>query len=511
MDIDNEKISAALINIADALEEQNDNIYRIRAYRKAALSIKKYPTNLQQMVLQEIDLTVIPQVGNHLSSLIKKMILTNDLNWLPASKPAEIFPSRLINKSSKSKGFKIYTVINSAERLFEQIQNIEEVERTEFAGDYRRKKELIKELIILIVTPNAKNVFDKIITFSAVKYYLFQEETCLLQLHSGLRVKIKAVPKDEYNMGLFFETGSVEHIEALQFYANEENIQLADHTHQYDCESEIYQHLKLDFIPPELRENRGEILAAKNHDLPQLVELHDIKGDLHCHTHETDGLYSLEEMVNAAIEMGYEYVAITDHSQSLKITNGMDEKRLLKQIKLIDKLNAKYSHFTILKSMEIDILEDGRLDLSNDMLKELDLTVCSIHSKFRISKELQTERILRAMDNPYFNILGHATGRLINSRIPYEIDMDKVLNAAKERNCIIEVNAQPARLDINDIYCKMAKEKGVKIAISSDAHTLLGFNYMILGVNQARRGWMEAKDIINTYSLKNLRKIIKRV
>ena len=235
-----------------------------------------------------------------------------------------------------------------------------------------------------------------------------------------------------------------------------------------------------------------------------------IKGDLHSHTNETDGIESLEIMVKAAIEKGYEYLAITDHSKRLTITNGLDEKRLLQQIKFIDKLNEKLINFTILKSIEVDILEDGKLDLSNDVLKELDLCVCSIHSKFKLPEVIQTERIIRAMDNPYFNILGHATGRLITSRPSYPIQMEKILHAAKERNCFIELNSQPSRLDICDKYCLMAKKLGVKIAISSDAHSVPELDFVRFGINQARRGWLEANDVINTRQLKELKKILKR-
>lgn len=215
-------------------------------------------------------------------------------------------------------------------------------------------------------------------------------------------------------------------------------------------------------------------------------------------------------MVQAAANLGYQYFAITDHSKRLVIAHGMDETRLFKQIEQINRLNEMINGIVILKSIEVDILEDGKLDLSNDVLKELDLVVASIHSKFKNPKEKQTERIIRAMDNPYFNILGHATGRLIYSRPPYEIDMQKILRAAKDRGCFLELNAQPYRLDIHDEYCLLAKSFGVKIAISSDSHSVSNLEYMKAGVFQARRGWLEKKDVINTYPLNELRKLLKR-
>jgi DNA polymerase (family 10) len=265
----------------------------------------------------------------------------------------------------------------------------------------------------------------------------------------------------------------------------------------------------MQYVEPELRENNGEIEAALKHKLPKLVELSDIRGDLHSHTNETDGHYTLAEMVAVAQAKGYEYLAITDHSQRLTVANGLDKKRLLAQIRAIDALNEQLKGFTILKAIEVDILEDGSLDLPDDVLKELDLTVCSVHSKFNLSEKKQTERIVRAMDNPHFKILGHPTGRLLNQRPPYALDLSQLLQAAKERGCVVELNAQPERLDFNDIYCRMAKEVGVKVAISTDAHSIYHFDFMRFGVGQARRGWLEADDVINTRNLRDLRKLLQ--
>jgi DNA polymerase (family 10) len=276
------------------------------------------------------------------------------------------------------------------------------------------------------------------------------------------------------------------------------------------AEKDVYRSIGLDYVEPEMREDRGEIELAKNHQLPRLINLKDIRGDLHCHTNATDGNASLESMANKAKELGYEYIAITDHSKHLTVAHGLNQKDLLKQIKLIEKLNAKLKGIVILKSIEVDILQDGSLDLPNSILKELDLTICSVHSKFDLSSKMQTERILRAMDNPYFNILAHPTGRLINRREAYSIDLEKVMLGAKERGCILELNAQPERMDLDDEHCQMAKEMQLKISISTDAHSVAQMNNMRLGVYQARRGWLEAKDVINTYALARLMKILKR-
>jgi DNA polymerase (family 10) len=516
MSISNKQLADVFERIADMLEEQEENPYRVRAYRRAATSLRKYDKNISDAVNNNIDLTDIPRVGAKLSEVIKEIILTGNLSWLPKIHLATELPSS--EKKHTPPNLKIYSVIKVLDRLFNRLAELPEVKKIEFGGSYRRKKETISEASMVMIATDVQHVFDQFYKFPSIRYIVNKgknKTTVLLKI--GIEMTLHAVPEKYFASTLLQMTGSIEHYQILKSKANEKNFRLTQKGLLNDkqklsitSESDIYEALDLSFIPPELRENRGEIAAACQHRLPKLVELKDIKGDLHCHTNETDGSFSLEEMVDAARAQGYEYVAITDHSQSLKITHGMDEKRLLKQIEMINLLNEKFSNFRILKSMEVDILEDGSLDLSNDVLKELDITVCSVHSKFGISLEKQTERVIRAMDNPYFNILGHATGRLINHRPPYRIDLDRIFLAAKERNCFIEVNAQPARLDINDLYCKKAKEMGIKVAISSDAHTTNGFNFMILGVNQARRGWLSASDVINTYHLADLRKLLKK-
>ncbi|MEA1949249.1 MAG: PHP domain-containing protein, partial [Thermodesulfobacteriota bacterium] len=244
--------------------------------------------------------------------------------------------------------------------------------------------------------------------------------------------------------------------------------------------------------------------------LPELITLEDIRGDLHCHTKATDGHDTLKQMAEAAAERGYAYLAITDHSKHVTVAHGLNKKHLLEQIKVIDKLNGKLDDIMVLKSIELDILEDATLDLPDSVLKELDFTVCAVHYKFNLSRKKKTERILRAMDNPYFTILAHPSGRLINERESYPIDLEKIMKAAGEHGCFLELNAHPDRLDLTDEACKMAKEMGLKVAISTDAHSISNLDYMRFGVNQARRGWLEAKDVINCQPLKDLRKLFKR-
>lgn len=513
----NAELAEFLLRFANILEEQEENPYRIRAYRQAATSLKRYPDQVTDLIAAEVDLTIIPKIGVHLAEKLKQVILTGKQNF-PLNKKAKPYPKRLRKKLRKPVTFRIYSLMHVIDRIIKCLQSLPDVKKIQYTSDFRRKKEIIGDVEIVIVTDDAIKIFNEFHKFISVKYIVATTaNSTIVQLKSGTRLTLTTTTEDSFGAKLLQATGSESHYAALQKLAAAQNCRLTEKglfkqrkKISGSSEDDIYHKLGLSYIPPELRENRGELEKAKSHNLPKLIELEDIRGDLHCHTSETDGTYTLEEMVEAAQKQGYEYVAITDHSQSLKITNGMDEKRLLQQIKLIDRLNEKFSNFTILKSMEIDILEDGSLDLSQAVLQELDLTVCSVHSRFRLSSEQQTERIIRAMDNPYFNILGHATGRLIKHRPPYEVDILRILQAAKERNCFIEVNAQPARLDINDIYCQAAKEIGVKVAISSDAHTTKGFSFMILGVNQARRGWLEAADVINTYPWPHLKKLLKR-
>ncbi len=275
-------------------------------------------------------------------------------------------------------------------------------------------------------------------------------------------------------------------------------------------EESVYAAVGLPWIPPELRENRGEFDAARAGRLSKLVELADLKGDLHTHTKATDGRNSIKEMVEAARKRGFQYLAITDHSRRLAMAHGFDPKRLFEQLEEIDRLNDASPGLTILKGIEVDILEDGSLDLPDEDLGRLDLVVGAVHSHFRLSREKQTERILRAMDRPHFTILAHPSGRLIDEREPYEVDMPRLIRHARERGCVLEVNAHPIRLDLTDTDCQMAKEAGVLVSINSDAHSVMDFENLRYGVGQARRGWLEKRDVLNTRSLQSLRLLLKR-
>jgi DNA polymerase (family 10) len=332
-----------------------------------------------------------------------------------------------------------------------------------------------------------------------------------------VHVDLRVVPQVSYGAALHYFTGSKAHNIAIRKMAVQKDLKINEYgVYRKEkrvagkTEEEVYKQVGLPYIEPELREDRGEIQAALQGELPNLVRLEDIRGDLHSHTKATDGQDSLEKMVTAARHQGYEYLAISNHSRHVAMAKGLDPKRLARQIEEIDRLNERKKGFLVLKSIEVDILEDGSLDLPDSILKKLDFTVCSVHYHLDLPGRKQTERIIRAMDNRYFNILGHPTGRLIGRRPASDVDMEKILNAAKERGCFMELNAQPDRLDLTDIYCKTAKEMGIKIAISTDAHRVDDLNRMRFGVGQARRGWLEADDVLNTRSAEDLIKLLKR-
>jgi DNA polymerase (family 10) len=337
-------------------------------------------------------------------------------------------------------------------------------------------------------------VTDRFVSYPEVREVLVHGTTkASVRLACGLQVDLRVVPEASYGAALQYFTGSKEHSVLLRQLAQQRGLKLNEYglfkgeeSVAGATEESVYAAVGLPWIPPELRENRGEFEAARSGCLPRLVELADLKGDLHAHTNATDGRNSLKEMVVAARGRGFEYLAITDHSRSLTMAHGLDPKRLFKQLEAIDRMNDTSAGLTILKGIEVDILEDGSLDLPDEALGRLDLVVGAVHSHFRLSREKQTERILRAMDRPHFTILAHPSGRLIDEREPYEVDMHRLIRHARERGCFLEVNAHPVRLDLTDSDCQMAKDEGVLVSINSDAHSVLDFENLRYGVGQAR-------------------------
>lgn len=572
MAIYNIDIAKQFNKLADLLEIENANPFRVRAYRNAARIIAGLSENLCDLVAQDEDLTELPYIGKDLAEKIKQIVQTGELAALKeAEKHTPAILSRLMeleglgpkrvkllydtlhiknindlqqaiakNKLSELRGFGekmiqkikqsiefsnqhshrflLIDAIPIAERLFNYLKKIKGTKQLDIAGSYRRKKETVGDLDIVITAKSATNIITQFVKYDEIKEIISQGTTrSSIRLQSGMQVDLRVVADISYGAALFYFTGSKAHNIAIRKIAMQQGLKINEYgifkgnkRIAGKTEQEIYKKVGLNYIEPELREDRGEIKTAKTGKLPTLIAIEDIKGDLHCHTKATDGADTLEMMVKAAMKKGYQYIAITDHSQHLSIAKGFTKKDLLKQIKEIDKLNSKIKNFTILKAIEVDILENGSLDLPDDILKELDLTVCSIHSHFDLSQNKQTQRIIRAMDNPYFNILAHPTGRLVGQREAYNINLEEIMFAAKERGCFLEINAQPNRLDLNDDACKKAKDMQLKLVISTDTHNTQQFDLMKFGIYQARRGWLSAEDVINTLPLDKLKMLLKR-
>jgi DNA polymerase (family 10) len=576
MAVHNAQIAALFNELADLLEIEGANPFRIRAYRNASRVIGNWPRNLAEASQEEGQVPKLPGVGADLSQKVTEISTTGKLKALSEIRrriPRELLqliripgvgPKRArmlfeergirsmreLEKAAKQgrirglPGFgekveqnilqglrarasgmeKLQARIKYAEAeqivapLMKYLRQAKELDQAEVAGSYRRKQETVGDLDIVSTCKKAEKLIDHFIHYGEVARVLSQGTTrSTVLFRSGVQVDLRVVENESFGAALHYFTGSKAHNIFVRKLAlkkglkvNEYGVFRGEKRIAGKTEAEVYSKVGLPYIEPELRENRGEIEAALEDRLPNLITLDKIRGDLHAHTNATDGRSDLETMARAAQEQGYEYLAITDHTQRLKMAHGQDPKRVRAQIQKIDRLNEKLSGLRILKAAEVDILEDGSLDLPDDVLRELDLTVCSVHSKFNLSLDRQTQRVIRAMDNPYFTIFGHPSGRLIQQREPYEIDLEAVMMAARDRGCFLEINAQPDRMDLTDVFCRMAKEIGVRVAISSDSHSDNDIRNMRYGVGQARRGWIEVDDVINTRSLKQLLKLVSR-
>lgn len=407
----------------------------------------------------------------------------------------------------------------AAEPLREYLTNAEGTKEVVIAGSYRRRKETVGDLDIVATAKRDSAIMDRFVEYDDVEKVVSKGSTkSTVILRQGLQVDLRVVPQVAYGSALQYFTGSKEHSVVLRKIARKKKLKLNEYGifNKDDdrvagrTEKAVYHKLGLQWIPPELREAQGEVEAARKEEVPDLVDLDDIRGDLQCHTTASDGKDSLNDMAGAAKNLGYDYLAITDHSKRVTVANGLDKRRLKRLIGRIDKLNGKMKGFRVLRSIEVDILEDGSLDLPDEVLKELDLVVASVHYHRNLSRKKQTERILKGLDNKYVSILAHPTGRMIGDREPMDINLEKIMDHAKDVGCYLEINAQPDRLDLADNYVRMARDKGLKLAISTDAHATHELGFMNYGVGQARRGWMEKKDILNTRTWKQLKKLLSR-
>lgn len=572
MSIRNSEIADRFDELADLLSIENANQFRIRAYRNAAGTIRANPKQMADLVAVGEDLSDLPGIGKDLAAKVEELVETGHLSLLEevaARTPrvlSEIMkipglgPKRvqLLHRELKVRSvadleraatngrmrtlpgfgarteqlvldgikrlqrygerFKLSTAEETAEPLVEYLKRCKGVKQITLAGSLRRRCETVGDIDILVTATRGSKVTKWFTAYEDVAEIISRGDTrASVRLGAGMNVDLRVVPQVSFGAALYYFTGSKAHNIAVRTLAakkgykiNEYGVFRGERRVAGKTEREVFAKVGLDYVPPELREDRGEIAAARAHRLPKLIGLGDIRGDLHCHTHASDGHASIEAMAAAAGEHGYEYVSINDHSKHVTIAHGLDEKRLLAQIEAIDELNEKLEHLTVLKSAEVDILEDGSLDFPDRVLKRLDFTVCAIHYQFGLSEKKQTERILRAMDNPYFTILAHPTGRLINERAPYLVNLKKVLDHARKRRCYLEVNAHPDRLDLGDQACRMAKDAGVKVAISTDAHSPDGLGFMRFGVDQARRGWLGRDDVINCRRLDALQALFAK-
>jgi DNA polymerase (family 10) len=572
MPVPNAAIAADLARLADLLELEGANPFRVRAYRNAARVVGDLPTNVAEMLAGGADLAELPGIGADLAGKIAEIARSGHLALLDETErrsppglvellavpglgprrvqvlsrrlgvrtPSELAAAARAGRIRTLPGFGARleaSLLQAAERqaaaprrarraeveetataLRRDLAGVPGVAAIEVAGSYRRRTETVGDLDLVAAAAEAAPLMARFVAWPGVERVLSQGPTrSSVLLQGGLQVDLRAVPPASYGAALQYFTGSKAHNIALRQRAAERGLKLNEYglfrgrrRVAGRSEAEIYRALGLDPMVPELREDRGEIAAAAAHRLPALVEAGEIRGDLHVHTDASDGRAPLAAMVEAARALGHRYIAVTDHSRRLAMLHGLDSRRLARQAEAIARLNESLEGFTVLAGVEVDILEDGRLDLPDGVLGRLDLVVGAVHGAFGLPRERQTERLIRAMDNPHLAILAHPTGRLIGRRAPLDLDLERLLRAARERGCVLEVNGQPERLDLDDQQVRLACEIGVRLALSTDAHSPAELGFMRHAVDQARRGWAGAADIVNTGDCEGLRRALRR-
>ncbi len=568
----NHEVAQILKNISILLD-MDSVPFKPRAYEKAALTIEALERDVEQIYREGGVKTLkeIPGVGESIAEKIEELIKTGRLGYyeelrkkapvdlesltrieglgpktiktlwekLKIKNAEELEKAAAAHKISQLPGFKkkseenILKGIEFAKKssgrfilgftlpLIRDIENrlrvCPAVKKAVAAGSVRRMKETIGDVDFLVVSDDPNEVADFFVSMPEVVQILEKGSTkSAVKFNTGMNADIRILPDESFGAALQYFTGSKPHNIVLRKIAldkdwklNEygifqKNKQIAGRT-----EEEVYEKLGLRWIPPELRENTGEIEAAKKAELPNLVELKDLKGDLQVHSNWTDGQNSIREMAEQAKKNGLEYIIITDHSKYLAMTGGLDEKGLLKQAKEIEQVNKQVEGITVIQGVELNILKDGSLDISDDSLKKLDVASAAVHSHFDMDKEEMTKRVLKAIENPNVDILLHPTAREIQRREPIPLDIEKVMETAKENGTILDIDSYPDRLDLKDEHIKKAVEIGVKLGISSDSHSTAHLHYLELGVAQARRGWATAKDIVNTRKLEQFKKLLK--
>ncbi len=570
--MNNAQIAAVFDEMADILEFQGANPFRVRAYRNASRTIGDLSEPITRLVAEGRPLTEIPGVGKDLAEKIAILVDTGDLEqWreLREQVPAGVLALMRVpgmgpkkaaalhrelgiqnlemlreaceaHKVRELKGFGAKTEAKIlegldfaatagtrfiwkqadvyAQALREHLLVCRSIEQLELAGSYRRGRETVGDLDILVTSSNHAEVMDRFAEFESVADILARGDTKMsVRLLNGLQVDLRVVPGESFGAALQYFTGSKEHNVVLRGRAkaaglkiNEWGVFRGEQRIGGATEEEVYAALDLPWIPPELREARREFEWADAGNLPELITVDDIRGDLHMHTTATDGKATLEEMVAAAQARGLEYIAITDHSKRVTMAGGLDGPRLLKQWEVIDRLNEQLQGIQVLKGIEVDILERGGLDLDDDVLCHADWVVASVHYGQSQPREQITRRIVQALENPYVCAIAHPTGRLINARDRYEVDLEAVFAAAKKHKKFLELNATPTRLDLDDVACAAARDQGIPIVISTDAHSTEGLANMQCGILQARRAGLTKDDVANTRSWPEMKKMLGR-
>lgn len=561
----NTEIAQIFEQMAGMLSILDENPFKIRAYKKAALNILELDEDIEDRVERD-DVTDIPGVGKDLASKVREYVETGDMKEfkkLQEKVPLEMTEllgilglgpktlallyrelnvrsledlEKVLNGEEvlKFKGLgqkkvdeikkgipllkqkrertHLGVALPLAEEIKKQVESIKGTEGTIIAGSLRRMRETIKDIDILTISDNTEKTVKEFTKMPFVKEVLASGSTKGSVISKdGMQVDLRVVGPDSYGGALQYFSGSQAHNVKLRGIAQKNGLRINEYGIFRNeekiagkTEKEMYGALDLPLIPPELREDRGEIEAAMKGELPDLIELSDIKGDLHMHTTWSDGKASIEDMAKSAMKLGYEYIAITDHSPSSTIANGLSTERLQEKKKELNSVNKKIKGINILMGSEVDIKTDGSLDYRDSVLKELDVVIASVHSGFKMDGETITKRIVKALENPYVHVLGHPTGRLINEREPYDVDIDRLIETALKHDKALEVNGSYQRLDLKDLHVKKAVEAGVKIIISTDAHRPEGLLQMRYGVGTARRGWVQKQDVLNALEFSEL-------
>ncbi|HLE66312.1 MAG TPA: DNA polymerase/3'-5' exonuclease PolX [Burkholderiales bacterium] len=572
MAVHNADIAAVFDEIADLLELQNANPFRIRAYRNAARVVGELRFDVAARLAEGRELPKLPGIGEDLAGKMREIAARGtcallerlrsklppgitDLLRIPGLGPKRVqalhgelgigtlaelqraardgslrtltgFGERTERRVldavsahlSKSRRFKLAIAAQYAEPYAEYLRKSPAAAAVVIAGSYRRARETVGDLDFLATATQTERVIERFTAYSEVREIFASGGTkASVRLACGIQADLRVVPPESFGAALHYFTGSKSHNIAVRKLAQERGLKINEYgvfrgakRLAGDTEESVYATVGLPWIACELREDQGEIEAARRGVLPRLVELGDLRGDLHAHTRATDGRNTLREMAFAAKARGLQYLGITEHSQRETMARGLNAVRLAKQIDEIDRLNAELQGITLLKGIEVDVLEDGTLDLPDSILARLELVVAAVHSRFNLPRARQTERILRALENPLVRMLAHPSGRLIDERDPYDVDMQAVIRKARGRNVCLELNAHPDRLDLTDVHCRMAKDEGVLVSINSDAHAVEGFDVLVHGVGQARRGWLEKVDVLNTRPLSEVRRLLGR-